>query len=178
MKILTISGSTRHNSTNSAILQQIKDVAPNSILVESFDDLENLPIFSPDKEGALTPEKVLQFINIVSECDGIIISSPEYVRAIPGGLKNAIDWLVSNQAIIAKPIILVHASHRGEDMLTSLRLVLSTVSSRFNPDIFASFSLMSKTPDEIAEALHSPSCEEQLSTLIRDFSRYIDKSDT
>lgn len=177
MKILAISGSTRQNSTNSALLKQIKYLTPVGISIDLFGDLEGLPIFSPDKEGLHTPQEVTKFIKTVSKCDGIIISSPEYVRAIPGGLKNAIDWLVSREVIIAKPMILVHASHRGDDMLTSLRLVLSTVSSRFNGDIFARVPLMSKTPDEISELLSSPAALNELTALIRDFINYIDKSD-
>lgn len=78
-----------------------------------------------------TPAVVEEFIKSVSASDGIIISSPEYIRCIPGGLKNAIDWMVSRTEIIDKPIVLVHASSRGDDMLVSLRRVLSTVSSNF-----------------------------------------------
>ena len=58
--------------------------------------LDSLPIFSPDLEGAKTALQVVDFVSMVAESAGIIISSPEYVRAIPGGLKNAIDWLVSS----------------------------------------------------------------------------------
>jgi hypothetical protein len=36
----------------------------------------------------------------VAQADGVIISSPEYVRAIPGGMKNLIDWMVSRAEII------------------------------------------------------------------------------
>lgn len=177
MKILTISGSTRQNSTNSALLMQIKHLAPVGVTIDLYSGLDELPIFSPDKEGPQTPEKVIHFINAVSASDGIIISSPEYVRAVPGGLKNAIDWLVSREVIIAKPIILVHASHRGDDMLASLRLVLSTVSSCFNDDIFAKFPLMSKTHEEISLVLDTPAAKKQLSALIHDFTSYIHKSD-
>lgn len=176
MKILTISGSTRQNSTNSALLRRIKHLAPEGLIIDLFHGLEGLPIFSPDKEGPHTPKTVTEFITLVSECDGIIISSPEYVHAIPGGLKNAIDWLVSREAIIAKPIILVHASHRGDDMLASLRLVLSTVSSRFNSDLFSKFPLMSKTSEEIDQLLNSTSAQNELSALIRNFINYIDES--
>ncbi|MEW7009672.1 NADPH-dependent FMN reductase [Lentilitoribacter sp. EG35] len=177
MKILAISGSARRKSTNLALLIQIKSIVPEGVSMNISHEIDSLPIFSPDKEEQQTPKNVTDFIDNVSNSDGIIIASPEYVRAIPGGLKNAIDWLVSREAIIAKPIILVHASHRGDDMLASLRLVLSTVSSRFNRDIFARFPLMSKTPDEIRKILTSPEAQKELFMLINDFTNYIDKSD-
>jgi NAD(P)H-dependent FMN reductase len=69
----------------------------------------------------------------VARADGLVIACPEYVRALPGGFKNAVDWLVSRDEIIVKPIALIHASHRGDDMLEQLRLVLGTVSETSPP---------------------------------------------
>ncbi len=156
MKILAISGSTRETSTNTALLRVMKSIAPKDVELSVFHKLNTLPVFSPDSEGEKTPAAVLEFLETVSVADALIISSPEYVRAIPGGLKNAIDWMVSRFEIIEKPIALVHASHRGEDMLTSLRLVLSTVSDNFQEQIFLRFPLIGKSPEEIEEFLWKP----------------------
>ncbi|MFX3551035.1 NADPH-dependent FMN reductase [Ralstonia mannitolilytica] len=136
MKLLTISGSARRDSVNTVLLLGLKDVAPEGVELSVFHRLDTLPVFSPDLEGPQTPAEVLEFLALVSGCDGIIIASPEYVRAIPGGLKNLIDWMVSRFEVIGKPIALAHASHRGDDMLTSLRLVLSTVSDQFLEHVF------------------------------------------
>lgn len=106
----------------------------------------------------------------VSACDGIIISSPEYVRAIPGGLKNAIDWMVSRFEIIGKPIVLAHASHRGDDMLASLRLVLSTVSDHFLEHIFLRIPLLGKSPEEIEALLREPEYALQVSSFLINFA--------
>jgi chromate reductase, NAD(P)H dehydrogenase (quinone) len=92
---------------------------------------------------------VLRYALVVTEVDGLIIASPEYVRSIPGGLKNAIDWLVSRKELIGKPIALAHASHRGDDMLSELRSVLSTVSDRFCQEVFLRVHLMKMTPEEV-----------------------------
>lgn len=92
----------------------------------------------------------------MADCDGVIISSPEYVHSIPGGLKNAIDWLVSRDEIISKPIALMHASHRGDDMLAQLRLVLATISQHFAETPFARFELMKLSVEEISEYFTSP----------------------
>ncbi len=173
MKILAISGSTREASTNTALLRAMKDIAPPSIELTVFCNLGLLPVFSPDEEGEITPVAVEQFMRAVSDNDGIIISSPEYVRAIPGGLKNAIDWMVSRFEVIDKPIALVHASHRGEDMLSSLRLVLSTVSSAFFESIFLRFPLIGKSPEEIAELLCNPERELQITSFLHQFENAV-----
>lgn len=152
MNILAISGSARRASTNTALLHALAQLAPSGTDIQVFSGIGALPVFSPDLEGTATPDSVLAFIEMISRADGIIISCPEYVRAIPGGMKNAIDWLVSGEAIIGKPIMLAHASHRGDDMLAALRVVLATVSSGFREEIFLRTPLVNKTQAEITAA--------------------------
>ena len=136
-------------STNTSLLRAVAAAAPPDTTVELLDGIGELPIFSPDREGDATPPAVEAFCASVRDADGLIVSSPEYVRAIPGGLKNAIDWLVSRDEIVAKPIALAHASHRGDDMLDSLRSVLSTVSSEFDPTRFLRLALMGLSPEQV-----------------------------
>nr|WP_306419507.1 NAD(P)H-dependent oxidoreductase [Zongyanglinia marina] len=107
-----------------------------------------------------------------------MVASPEYVRGIPGGLKNAIDWLVSGDEIIAKPIVLAHASQRGLDMLASLRLVLGTVSQRFNAELFVQFPLMSQTPQDVRCTLETEENASVIEAFLKDFSAYIQHTDS
>ncbi|MHC5653250.1 NADPH-dependent FMN reductase [Stappia sp. ICDLI1TA098] len=172
MKILAISGSARANSTNTAMLRAVAQTAPPGHDVTVFSAIADLPVFSPDSEAGPLPESVQVFADRVGESDGVLISSPEYVRAIPGGLKNAIDWLVSREEIVQKPIALMHASHRGDDMLSQLRLVLATVSQRFSQDLFLRFELMKLSPDEIARVLEMPSNRAAVSDFLQAFSEF------
>jgi NAD(P)H-dependent FMN reductase len=66
------------------------------------------------------PTEALQFVQAICDRDGVLTSNPEYVRSIPEGMKNAIDWLVSGDQIVGKPTAPVHTSHRGDDMLKVL----------------------------------------------------------
>lgn len=157
MKILAISGSARLMSTNTALLRALQAVAPEDIDIDVFDGIGDLPVFSADREDANLPEIVRSFLDRITSSNGLIISSPEYVRSIPGGLKNAIDWLVSGDQIVEKPIALVHASHRGDDMLASLRTVLSTVSSNFHEDLFFRLPIMNEEPMAIRRILETSS---------------------
>jgi len=155
--------------TNTALLLALKDAAPEGVELAVFHRLETLPVFSPDLEGQRTPIEVSEFLALVSDSEGIIISSPEYVRAIPGGLKNAIDWMVSRFGIIGKPMALAHASHRGDDMLESLRMVLSTVSDEFLDDVFLRIPLIGKTPREIKTALQLSDPQKEISEFLSAF---------
>ncbi|MBN0988348.1 NADPH-dependent FMN reductase [Amphritea pacifica] len=177
MKILAISGSARAASTNTALLRAMKNIAPADVELLVFNRLDALPVFSPDSEGEATPAAVREFMETVSAVDGIIISSPEYVRAIPGGLKNAIDWMVSRFEVIGKPIALAHASHRGDDMLASLRLVLSTVSDHFLENIFLRISLIGKSPDEIEKLIKMSEHESKISMFLTDFITEVRQND-
>ncbi|RQR61876.1 NAD(P)H-dependent oxidoreductase [Burkholderia sp. Bp9002] len=172
MNLLAISGSARKESTNTAMLSAMKELAPEGIEVSVFHRLDRLPVFSPDLENE-TPPEVVDFLDRVSHADGLIISSPEYVRAIPGGLKNALDWMVSRFEVVGKPIVLAHGSHRGDDMLASLRLVLSTVSSRFLEHLFLKIPLIGKTPEEISALLLAPGYSAQIGEFLCEFASAI-----
>jgi chromate reductase len=121
MRLLAISGSLRRVSTNSALLRAMAGNAPAGVSIDLFEGLGNLPIFNPDREGDLTPQPVLDFARQVGEADGLIIACPEYAHGIPGGLKNALDWLVSRDEIPFKPVMLVRASNRNDISDAALR---------------------------------------------------------
>jgi NAD(P)H-dependent FMN reductase len=172
MKVLAISGSARSSSTNTAMLRAVAEIGRPAHDVTVFCDLAAIPVFSPDLENERLPDAVSAFVDMIGQNDGLIIASPEYVRSIPGGLKNAIDWLVSRDEIINKPIALMHASHRGDDMLDQLRIVLSTVSANFCQDLFLRFPLMKLPPEDIQRMLCEPANREAVSSFLLDFAAF------
>ncbi len=112
MKILALSGSLRANSYNTAIVKALQKLNSN---VEVYEGLGKLPLFNPDLdihtlEEDNSPKTVVEFRAKVREADIFIISTPEYAHQIPGVLKNALDWLVSSDAIVAKPTVVISAS--------------------------------------------------------------------
>ncbi len=172
MKILAISGSGRKASTNTALLRAVSCIAEPDHLITVFAGISDLPVFSPDLEDGPLPELVQNFADMIRDSDAVIISSPEYVRSIPGGLKNAIDWLVSRDEIISKPIALLHASHRGDDMLAQLRVVLSTVSERFAQDVFLRFELMKLSPEDVLRRMETPANRAAVTEFLQNVAEY------
>ncbi len=172
MHIFALSGSTRRASTNTALLKALSAVAPEGMEITVCDGLGQLPIFSPDLEGPDRPKAVSDFIAQIKAADGVIIASPEYVRALPGGLKNALDWLVSGEELIGKPIALAHASHRGDDMLTDLRRVLSTLSTGFAADIFLRVPVMKSSPEDIHALVTHPDTAQDVRAFLMRFSEW------
>ena len=73
-----------------------------------------MPPFNPDLDGPSPPGTVEAFRREVASADAILIASPEYAFAVPGALKNALDWLVSSGDIYGKPVAVVAGSPRAD----------------------------------------------------------------
>jgi chromate reductase len=74
---------------------------------------EDFPIYNADiQEKSGFPEEVVAFGNAIRDADGVIVVSPEYNFSIPGGLKNAFDWIsrLEDQPFKGKPVALQSAS--------------------------------------------------------------------
>ncbi len=90
-------------------------LGPEGMEVTIYEGLAGLPHFNPDddEEGTTPPPPVAELRSLLAAADGILISSPEYAHGVPGSLKNALDWLVSDGALVDKPIALICASPVG-----------------------------------------------------------------
>ena len=174
--ILTISGSIRQASSNSHLLRFLGEVASEKVEFVECRAIGKLPIFNQDCENGKTPDLVEEFCGSIRTASGVVISSPEYVHAIPGGLKNAIDWLVSREEIIHKPIALIHASHRGDEALAQLRRVLSTVSEGFSDEIFLRIPIAGKTAEERNALLSSSENMALIRAFVTEFVKHIETS--
>ena len=131
MLVLTLSGSLRARSSNTELLRAAHLVADPSWVFDHYDGLAMLPHFNPDDdvEGATPPAPVRDLRERIAAADALLVCSPEYAHGVPGSLKNALDWLVSDAAMIAKPIGLLNASARSTFAHPQLAETLRTMSS-------------------------------------------------
>jgi chromate reductase len=109
--LLAISGSKRKGSYNTALVNAFKTLAPEGVTVE-IADLSAIPLYDQDDEAAF-PAEVAALKEKIAAADGIIVSTPEYNRSIPGYLKNTIDWTsrpYSQGAWSGKPVFVIGAS--------------------------------------------------------------------
>ncbi len=89
--LLGISGSLRRDSLNTRLLARAGSQAPNGIRFQTFDQVGELPHFCQDLEDN-TPAMVTALRAAIESADAILVASPEYNSAMPGVLKNALDW--------------------------------------------------------------------------------------
>jgi NAD(P)H-dependent FMN reductase len=128
MNILAIAGSLRAASINGAFCRAASRLAPPGLHITVYDSLGSLPPFNPDLEPR-PPRSVALFREAVGATDALIIASPEYAHGISGVLKNALDWLVSYEGFVAKPIAVINTSPRAHHARDSLLEVLKTMSA-------------------------------------------------
>ena len=128
--ILAISGSLRAQSTNLKIIENIAEMFSGKLKIAVYGGLATLPQFNPDLDTENPPPEVEDFRRQIREADGVLICTPEYVFAVPGALKNAIDWTVSSCEFMHKPTALITASGLGEKAHESLLLTLKTIEAK------------------------------------------------
>ena len=126
-RILAISGSLRAHSTNTTVLLAAARLASPGVQIDLYKELGNLPLFNPDLDGE-EPESVRRFQAALAAADGILICSPEYAHGVSGVMKNALDWLVSDVALVGKSVALINASPRATYAQEALLETLRTMS--------------------------------------------------
>ncbi|MCP3470190.1 NAD(P)H-dependent oxidoreductase [Bradyrhizobium sp. CCGUVB1N3] len=87
--IVTIAGSLRKESFSLKIANALAKLAPASLTLEVITPA-GISFFNQDLEGA-PPADWLAFREKLQKSNGVLFVTPEYNRAIPGVLKNAID---------------------------------------------------------------------------------------
>ena len=127
MRILTLSGSLRGGSINSALLRAASRLAPCHASI-TLGRLDDLPLFNPDDE-VIPPAAVERLRAQVAGANALMIASPEYAHGVTGTIKNALDWLVSFEPFAGKPVAILNASPRAHHADAALREILRTMAA-------------------------------------------------
>jgi chromate reductase len=114
MRVLGISGSLRSDSHNTSLLRHAGELfVAEGAQFSIYDGLRELPIYDEDLDVENPHVAVARIREAVGEADAVFFATPEYNSSIPGGLKNAIDWL-SRPALASvlrwKPVAIMGAS--------------------------------------------------------------------
>jgi chromate reductase, NAD(P)H dehydrogenase (quinone) len=109
LALLGICGSMRKASHNRGLLEALREILVPDASLAIWDSLD-LPIFSSD---AVDPPAVAELKQAIRDAHGLVFAVPEYNYSIPGGLKNALDWVSRPPAtspLRKKPVGLVGAA--------------------------------------------------------------------
>ncbi|HEX6168083.1 MAG TPA: NAD(P)H-dependent oxidoreductase [Chitinophagaceae bacterium] len=114
IQLVGVSGSLRKGSYNTLLLKAAAELLPTDVSMDIV-SIEDIPLYNADLDlpaAKQRPESVEHFRKMLTDADGILISSPEYNYSIPGGLKNAIDWASRGEdsPLLRKPIAVIGAT--------------------------------------------------------------------
>jgi len=113
LNVISICGSLRKASYNAIVQRALPSLAPEGLTIRPAPSFAEFPLYNADIQTSNGfPAPVNALADAIRAADGVIIVTPEYNFSIPGGLKNAIDWVsrLQNQPFAGKPIALQSAS--------------------------------------------------------------------
>jgi len=93
IKILGLSGSYGLTSKNGLLLSAALDECEKLGAEVHFWDLVEKPLPLVGAEGSWEDTNVKEFQALATECDGYILTSPEYHGTMSGVMKNTLDWV-------------------------------------------------------------------------------------
>ena len=111
INVLGLCGSLRMASYNGFALEAAAQAMPAGMAMQRG-SFARLPIYDADDQAIAWPEDVLVLGEQVRAADAVLICSPEYNFSVPGGLKNALDWLsrLPDQPFRGKPVAIMGAA--------------------------------------------------------------------
>jgi NAD(P)H-dependent FMN reductase len=101
-RILMISGSVRDGSVNAAVLRAAAELLPDGASAVIYDGMGALPHFNPDLDREPLPPAVVALRAAIADASALLFSTPEYAGAMPGALKNLLEWTVGGVEISGK----------------------------------------------------------------------------
>ena len=128
LKLLGIPGALRAGSTNRLLLAQARAAFGEARQDEA--DLR-LPLYDGDlEETEGIPAGVQRLADQIAAADAVVIACPEYNKAPPGVVKNALDWVsrIKGSPWKDKPVAVISAAGGrggGDRSQFALRLMLT-----------------------------------------------------
>lgn len=112
IRLVTLLGSLRQGSLNAAVVRTLPELAPAGMSFSPLPSVGDYPIYDADLQAEGFPTVVEQAGEAIRAADGVVIVSPEYNYSMPGGLKNAIDWIsrLKGQPFAGKPVAIQSVS--------------------------------------------------------------------
>lgn len=174
LNVLVICGSLRKGSLNAAVARALPGLAPPELAFTSAPSFANFPIYNSDIQDAGVPADVEAFAAAIRAADGVIIVSPEYNWSIPGGLKNAIDWVskLKDVPFKDKPVALQSASGGqvgGARMQYHLRMALTSIDAIMfgKPEVFVNFAAKKVESGELTDQPTKDIIKQQLAAFAK-----------
>ncbi len=166
LNVVVICGSLRNGSYNAALARTLPALAPPGMALKPAPAWDKMPIYNHDIQGATGfPAEAVAWADAIRASDGAIIVSPEYNWSIPGGLKNAIDWVsrMKDVPFKEKPVALQSCAGGvlgGSRMQYHMRQCLTSVDALLfgKPEVLVTFAAK-KFDEKTLELIDQPTID-------------------
>lgn len=175
--VVALAGSLRKDSYNAALLRAAATAAGQQVNL-TIAQLQDIPVFSEDLEVPEPPAAVQRLVESFRAADGILLATPEYNGSIPGGLKNAVDWLSRAEGTLAGKAAALMGATPGRGGTVGAQVALRDLLTRLGADVLALRVFVSEA-DRVFNAageLIDASVEQQVKTQVRSLVEYIEES--
>ncbi|MFF5125531.1 NADPH-dependent FMN reductase [Streptomyces syringium] len=179
-RVLVLSASLRADSLNTRLASLVAHLVRDAGATVELARMGEfpMPLYDADAEVAEgLPAGTRALRDRLAACDAFVIASPEYNASLPGGLKNAIDWVsrAGPQPFKDKHALLVSASPSlvgGNRGLWALRIPLEHLGTRVYPDMFSLARAHEGFTDD--GALADTGLQERLAEAVTSFLRLVE----
>src|SRR5204863_6214931 len=177
-----ISGSLRTGSFNSALLREAARSAPSGVEVV-IESIAAIPLYNGDEEEhSGIPKPVQELKDAIAEAQALLLATPEYNNAMPGVLKNAIDWLTRPPSDVqrvfgGKPIAIMGATPGGFGTILSQNAWLPVLRTLGTKPWFGGRLLVSHAQSVFDEhgKMTDDAVRKQLEQFLRGFVEFVQK---
>lgn len=181
LNVVTLLGSLRKGSFNAMVARTLPNLAPAGMTITPLPSIADIPLYDADiqqEEGF--PQSLEAIAAQIRAADGVVIVTPEYNYSVPGGLKNAIDWLsrLPEQPLAGKPVLIQTSSMGaigGARCQYHLRQILVFLDAMvMNKPEFMGGVIQSKVDQQTGEVVDQ-STRDHLSGQLTAFGEYIQR---
>jgi len=178
-QVLAICGSLRKGSYNRMLMNASIGLAPEGMTIKEAPPFGKFPIYNFDDQQATGFPKEVDALNeAVRAADGLLIVSAEYNWSIPGGLKNAIDWLSRYKEVSLKdkPVCIQSAAPGllgGSRMQYHLRMAMQAIDAQLfgKPEVIVNLAAQKFVDGALKDQVALDLIKQQLAA----FAKFIDR---
>jgi chromate reductase len=178
-QVLAICGSLRKGSFNRMLMNTSMTLAPQGMTIKEAPSFANFPIYNFDDQQATGFPKEVDALNeAVKAADGVLVVSAEYNWSIPGGLKNAIDWLSRYKEVTFKdkPVCIQSAAPGllgGARMQYHLRMSLQAIDAQLfgKPEVIVNMAASKFADGKLTDQTAIDLIKQQLAA----FAKFIER---
>jgi chromate reductase len=169
-------GSLSSTSINRLLARALVGLAPADLEMTEI-PIKDLPLYSQDYDADYPPV-ARAFKQAIADVDAVLFVTPEYNRAIPGGLKNAIDWASrpwGKNSFTRKPSAVIGTSPGAIGTAVAQQNLRSVLSFCNSPQMNAPEAYIQFTPGLITETgeVTNEGTEEFLRAYMSEFHAFI-----